>query len=52
MYTLIYLLFLVELGLGCCMQAFSLVVGTRGYSLVAEHGLLIVMASLVAEHRL
>ena len=31
MYTLLYLLFLVELGLGCCMRAFSLVVGTRGY---------------------
>ena len=35
MYTLLYLLFLVELGLGCCMRAFSLVVANRGYALVA-----------------
>ena len=52
MYTLLYLLCLVELGLGCYMRAFSLVADTRGYSLVAEHGLLIVVASLVVVHRL
>ena len=45
-----YLLFLAVLGLGCCV-GFSLVAVSRGYSLV-EHGLLIVVASLVAEHRL
>ena len=31
---------------------FSLVAGTRGNSLVVVHGLLIMVASLVAEHRL
>ena len=30
----------------------SLVVATRGYSLVAVHGLLIVVASLTVEHEL
>ena len=30
----------------------SLVVASRGYSLVGAHGLLIVVAPLVAEHRL
>ena len=30
----------------------SLVLASRGYSLVVVHGLLIVVASLVAEHRL
>ena len=30
----------------------SLVVVSRGYSLVAEHGLLIVVSALVAKHRL
>ena len=31
---------------------FSLVAESRGYSLAAVHGLLIAVASLVAEHRL
>ena len=31
---------------------FSLVAVSRGYSLVGVHGLLIVVASLVVEHRL
>ena len=34
------------------MQAFSLVVESGGYSLIAVHGLLIAVAFLVAEHRL
>ena len=38
MYTLLYLLCLVELGLGCYMRAFSLVVDTRGYSLLQSEG--------------
>ena len=43
MYLFTYLiLFLAVLGIHCCM----------GFSLVVEHGLLIVVASLVAEHRL
>ena len=33
-------------------MGFSLVVESRGYSLVAVHRLLIAMTSLVAEHRL
>ena len=32
-------------------RAFSLVVASRGYSLVGVHGLLIAVASLVAVHR-
>jgi len=44
-------LFLAVLGLHCCTN-FSLVAVSRGYSLVAVHGLLIVVASLVAEHGL
>ena len=32
------------------MQTFSLVSGSRGYSLVSVHGLLIAVASLVVEH--
>ena len=39
------------LGLGRC-TGFSLVAVSRGYSLVAVHGLFIAVASLVAEHRL
>ena len=35
----------------CCCMGFSLVVASRGYSLVAGHGLLIAVASLV-EHGL
>ena len=43
-------LFLAVLGLHCC-SGFSLVT-SRGYSLVAVHGLLIVVASLAAEYKL
>ena len=42
-------LFLAGLGLHCCAD-FSLVAGSRGYSTVAVRGLLIAVASLVAEH--
>ena len=44
-------IFLVVLGLGCCTRAFSSC-DDGGLLFVAEHGLLIVMASLVLEHRL
>ena len=44
-------LFLAVLSLGCC-AGFSLVAVSGGYSLVAVCGLLIPVASLVAEHRL
>ena len=44
-----YLLFAVP-GL-CCCTGFSLVAVSRGYSLVAMHRLLIVVASLVVEHK-
>ena len=44
-------LFWVVLGLHCC-SGFSLVVEIRGYSLVVRYRLLIVVVSLVAEHRL
>ena len=46
----IYLL-LAIVGLHC-YASFSLVVANVGYSLVVAHGLLIEVASLVAEHRL
>ena len=49
-YLFIYLL-LATLGLHCCTQAFSSC-GEWGLLLVAVHRLLIVVASLVAEHRL
>ena len=42
---------LAVLGLYCCM-GFFLVAVSRGYSLVAVHGVLIVVASLAVEHRL
>ena len=46
-------IFLKILFLGlCCCAGFSLVVESRGYSLVVVRGLLIVVASLVVEHRL
>ena len=45
------LLFLTMLGLHCC-SGFSLVLVSRGYSLVAGHRPLIEMASLLAEHGL
>ena len=49
-HTFIYL-FLAALGLRCCAQAFSSC-GERGLLFVTVHGLLIVVAPLVAEHRL
>ena len=48
--TFIYL-FLAALGLQCCI-GFSLVAESGGYSLVEVGGLLVAVASLVAEHRL
>ena len=44
-------LFLAALGLHCCARAFSSC-GERGLLFVAVHGLLIAMASFVAEHGL
>ena len=49
-YVFIYL-FLAELGLCCCAWAFSSC-GERGLLFVVVHGLLIAVASLVAEHGL
>ena len=46
-----FVFFLAVLGLGCC-YGFSLVVESRGFSLVAVLRLLIVVAPLVAEHGL
>ena len=43
-------IFLAALGLCCCAQAFSSW-GERGLLFVAVRGLLIAVASLVAEHR-
>ena len=42
-------LYLAVLGLRCYME-FSVVVASEGYSIVVVHGLLIAMASLVAQH--
>ena len=42
---------MAELGLHCCVWAFS-GCGERGLLLVVVHGLLIAVASLVAEHGL
>ena len=50
MYVFIYL-FMAALGLCCCVRAFSSC-SERGLLVVAVHGLLIVVASLVVEHRL
>ena len=50
-FILFIYLFLAVLGLRCC-EGFSLFVVSRSYSPVAAHGLLIAVASLVAEHRL
>ena len=47
----IYILFLAVLGLCCCMRAFSRC-GEQGLLFMAVHGLLIAVASLVAEHGL
>ena len=44
-------LFMAVLGLHCC-EGFSLAAARRDCSLVAEHGLLLVVPSLVSEHRL
>ena len=44
-------LFLAGLGLHCCARAFSSC-GEQGLLFVAVHGLLIAVASLVAEHGL
>ena len=44
-------IFLAVLGLRCCAQAFSSC-GERGLLFVAARGLLIAVATLVAEHRL
>ena len=44
-------LFLAVQGLHCCIWAFSSC-GERGLLLVAMHGLLIALASLVSEHGL
>ena len=46
-----YLFILAALGLSCCAQAFSSC-GERGLLFVVVRGLLIVVASLVAEHGL
>ena len=43
-----FYLFVAVLGLGCCV-GFSLVAGSRGYSLAAVHGLVIAVASLVGD---
>ena len=44
-------LFLAALGLHCCARAFSSCI-EQGLLLIVVHGLLIVVASLVADHRL
>ena len=44
-------LFMVALGLHCCMQAFSYC-GEQGLLFTAVNGFLIVAASLAVEHRL
>ena len=50
-YLFFVYLFLTALGLRCCAWAFSSC-GERGLLFIAVHGLLIVVASLVVEHRL
>ena len=47
----VFNLFLAALGLRCCTWAFSSC-GERGLLFAAVHGLLIAVASLVAEHGL
>ena len=47
----IYFLFLAALGLRCCARAFSSC-GEQGLLFVAVRGVLIAVASLVAEHGL
>jgi len=46
-----FFFFFAVLDLRCCV-GLSLVVVSRGYSLVSVHGLLIVVTSLVADHGL
>ena len=46
----LFFFLLAALGLGCCARAFSSC-GERGLLFLAVHGLLIAVASLVAEHR-
>ena len=52
-YKFIYFtyLFLAVLGLRCCVRAFSSC-GERGLLFIAVRGLLVVVASIVAEHGL
>ena len=47
--NIFYLLIFTVLGLHFCLD-FSLVMASEGYSLVAEHGLLITVIFLVVEH--
>ena len=47
----LFYLFLAVLGLRCCVQVFSSC-GERRLLFLAVHGLLIAVASLVAEHEL
>ena len=51
LFFLLLLLLLAVLGLCCCTRAFSSC-GERGLLFLAVRGLLIAVASLVAEHRL
>ena len=51
MYLFIYFLLVFILGI-CSQVGFPLVVAGVGYFLVAVNGLLIPVASLIAEHRL
>ena len=48
--NLLIYIFLAELGPCCCARAFSSC-GQRGLLFIAVRGLLIAVASLVAEHR-
>ena len=50
-FLLLFNLFLAALGLHCCVQAFSSC-GEQGLLFIAMCRLLIVVASLVTEHRL
>ena len=50
--ALLKILFVAVPGLSCCTPGLSLVVASRGYSLVVVSGLLTAVASLIAEHRL
>ena len=47
----LFILFMAVLGFRCCTRAFSSC-GERGLLFIAVHGLLIAVASLVAEHGL